>query len=149
MRDVWFEITTNRTLWIAILAWAVAQLIKILVEFVKTKKIRLSLWISSGGMPSSHTSFVTAVSTSIGMLEGFNSPLFALAAILSLVVMYDATGVRRAAGNQAAVINIIVDNIENKGVILDKKLKELLGHTPIEVAAGAILGIGIAIICLV
>lgn len=142
------SIINNLSLWVAILSWAVAQLIKMIIDVSKSKKIKLSVFISSGGMPSSHSSFVTAITTAIGMTEGFNSSIFALSAILSMVVMYDASGVRRAAGNQAAVINRIVENIENKGVILDKQLKELLGHTPLEVAAGAVLGIVIAIICL-
>ena len=137
----------NLSLWSAIFAWAAAQAIKILIELYKTKKLRLALIISSGGMPSSHTAFVTAMSIAIGLIEGFHSMLFAVSAVMSLVVMYDASGVRRAAGKQAEVINMIVENIENTGLILDKKLKELLGHSPIEVAAGAALGTLIAIIC--
>jgi len=136
----------NLPLWSAIVAWAIAQLIKIIIALCKTKRINLSLVVSSGGMPSSHTAFVTAMSVTIGMTEGFGSPLFAMSAVLSLVVMYDASGVRRAAGKQAEVINMIVESIENTGVKLDKKLKELLGHSPIEVAVGAVLGSLIAVI---
>ena len=135
----------NLPLWNAVIAWAIAQLIKILIALCKTRKLDLSLIVSSGGMPSSHTSFVTAMTATIGIAEGFGSPLFAISAVLSLVVMYDASGVRRAAGKQAEVINMIVESIENTGIRLDKKLKELLGHSPIEVAVGAVLGIGIAI----
>jgi len=102
--------------------------------------------MSSGGMPSSHSSFVTAVTTVIGLTEGFDSLIFALGAIVSLIVMYDASGVRRAAGNQAKVINDILASIENSGINLDKKLKEMLGHTPVEVAAGGVLGIVIALL---
>jgi len=137
----------NLPLWSAILAWALAQFIKIIIEFCKTRRINLSLIMGSGGMPSSHTSFVTALSITIGMTEGFHTSLFAISAVLSLVVMYDASGVRRAAGKQAEVINMIVENIENTGIKLDKKLKELLGHSPIEVAVGAVLGTLVAIIC--
>jgi len=137
----------NLPLWSAILAWALAQLIKIIIELCKTRRLNLSLIIGSGGMPSSHTSFVTAMSVTIGMTEGFASSLFAVSAVLSLVVMYDASGVRRAAGKQAEVINMIVENIENTGIKLDKKLKELLGHSPVEVAVGAVLGTLVAIIC--
>ena len=140
------EIISNNALWIALCAWFAAQIIKIVIEFFRSKKIRLSLIMSSGGMPSSHSSFVVAVTTTIGLTEGFDSPLFALGAIVSMIIMYDASGVRRAAGNQAKVINDILASIENNGIKLDKKLKEMLGHTPIEVACGAILGIVIAII---
>lgn len=140
------EIAVNFPLWTAIISFFVAQLIKITREFIKTKKINIYLMISSGGMPSSHSSFVTAMTTAVGFREGFNSSVFAIAAVTSIVVMYDAAGVRRAAGKQAEVINKLVENIENQGVILDKKLKELLGHSPIEVFAGAVLGIAIGFI---
>ena len=140
------EILQNYALWIALCAWLVAQVLKILIEFVRTRKIKLSLLMASGAMPSSHSAFVVAVSTSIGLTEGFDTPLFALGAIISMIVMYDASGVRRAAGHQAKAINEILDSIENSGIKLDKKLKEVLGHTPLEVAAGAILGIGVALL---
>jgi len=138
------ELRTNSVLWAAICSWAIAQLIKILIELKKTKKINLALIISSGGMPSSHSSFVTAMATSVGFYEGFYSPIFAIGAVFSLVVMYDAAGVRRAAGHQAAAINMLFKLFEDQGIKLDKNLKELLGHTPVEVAAGAILGILVA-----
>jgi len=140
------EILGNYALWIALCAWFVAQVIKILLELIRKKKLNLRLLMSSGGMPSSHSSFVTAVTTVIGLTEGFDSPIFALGAIVSLIVMYDASGVRRAAGNQAKVINDLIASIENPNIKLDKKLKEMLGHTPVQVAAGAVLGIAIALI---
>ena len=138
------ELRSNHALWSSICSWAVAQFIKILIELKKTKKINAALIMGSGGMPSSHSSFVTAMTTAIGLKEGFNSSIFALSAVFSLVVMYDAAGVRRAAGYQAAAINMLVDRLEGQGIKLDKKLKELLGHSPIEVAAGAVLGILVA-----
>ncbi len=140
------ELFSNKALWSAVFAWAIAQLIKIILDYTKSRKVNLSLAMSSGGMPSSHSAFVTAMSTSVGLTDGFNSHLFAIAAVVSLVVMYDAAGVRRAAGKQARAINMLFDNFENQGIILDKKLKELLGHSPIEVAAGAILGIVVALV---
>ena len=140
------EILGNYALWIALCAWFVAQVLKIFTELLRKKQLNLRIIMSSGGMPSSHSSFVTAVTTVIGLTGGFDSPLFALGAIVSLIVMYDASGVRRAAGNQAKVINDILASIENSGVVLDKKLKEMLGHTPLEVAAGGILGVVIALI---
>ena len=143
--DILGELRSNSALWSSICSWAIAQFIKILIELKKTKKINTALIVSSGGMPSSHSSFVTAMTMSIGLKEGFNSSIFALSAVFSLVVMYDAAGVRRAAGYQAAAINMLFERLEDQGIKLDKKLKELLGHSPIEVAAGAILGILVAV----
>ena len=102
--------------------------------------------MSSGGMPSSHSAFVSSLTTSVGLLEGFDSNLFAVCLVLSFIVMYDASGVRRAAGQQAAVINVIVKNLEDFGLKIDSQLKELLGHSPIEVISGAMLGIIIALV---
>lgn len=144
--DILGELRSNNVLWPSVYSWAIAQFIKILIELKKTKKINTALIVSSGGMPSSHSSFVTAMTTSIGLKEGFNSSIFALSAVFSLVVMYDAAGVRRAAGYQAAAINMLFKRFEDQGIKLDKKLKELLGHSPVEVAAGAILGILVAIV---
>ena len=144
---IFFEqILENYAFWIAVCAWFSAQVLKILFEFLRTKKLRPGLLMSSGGMPSSHSSLAVAVTTTIGLKEGFNSPLFALGAIVSMVIMYDASGVRQAAGKQAKVINDLLDHLENSGIQLDKKLKEMLGHTPVEVAAGAILGITVALV---
>jgi len=92
-------------------------------------------------MPSSHAALVVSLATSIGLQEGFNSPIFALSLVVALVVMYDAAGVRRAAGKQAAVLNEIVAELQSLHTIREEKLIELLGHTPVEVIAGAALGI--------
>ncbi len=140
------ELLNNMVLWVAILSWAVAQIIKVIIELYRTKKINVSLFIGSGGMPSSHSSFVTSMTTGIGFKEGFDSTMFAISAIISLIVMYDAAGVRRAAGKQAAVLNVMMKNYDFQGLKIDARLKELLGHSPVEVAAGAILGILISII---
>ena len=136
----------NVTLWTAVAAWAVAQLIKTAIDYSKTKKIDFSLLIGTGGMPSSHCAFVSAMTTAIGVRNGFDTSIFALCCVFSMVVMYDAAGVRRAAGKQAAIINQLVEAIENTGIKMDKKLKELLGHSPVEVAAGAVLGIVVAVV---
>ena len=140
------ELRFNITLWTAVLAWAVAQIIKTAVEYGRTKKINVTLLFGSGGMPSSHTSFVCAMTTAVGLRNGFETSVFALCCVFSLVVMYDSAGVRRAAGKQAEIINQLVEVIENTGIQMDKKLKELLGHSPVEVAAGAVLGIVIAVV---
>ncbi len=146
MSRIFSELSQNKILWVSVLAWFIAQLIKMIRELLRIKKIKWQLILGSGGMPSSHTSFVTAMTTSIGLMMGFNSALFAMSAVVSLIVMYDAAGVRRAAGKQAEVLNMLLESFENTGVSLDKKLKELLGHSPIEVFAGSILGIVVAII---
>ena len=137
----------NSILVTAIIAWFAAQVLKVIGVIVKFKRLDFSRFIGSGGMPSSHTSLVMALSTSVGLTEGFTSTIFAVSIIISLVVMYDAAGVRRAAGQQAKILNKIVKEWENKNFSdTEKKLKELLGHTPVEVFAGAVLGIAIAII---
>ena len=133
----WNAILENRPIWAAILAWAIAQVIKTLLSFVKNDKLDLSRFYGSGGMPSSHSALVMALAFSLGKYNGFDSPLFALAIVLALVVMYDAAGVRRAAGKQAELLNIL---IHRQGITPQEQLKELLGHTPLEVIAGAILG---------
>ncbi|MDR1530888.1 MAG: divergent PAP2 family protein [Clostridiales bacterium] len=140
------EVFHNSVLLVSIAAWFVAQLIKLLIELARTRKVELSLFLSTGGMPSSHTSFVVAMGATLGLKYGFDSPYFAISAVLSMIVMTDAAGVRRAAGKQAAVINMLVESLEHQGIKLDKKLKELLGHSPVEVAAGAILGVLIAVL---
>ena len=138
------DILANGILQAAAVAWALAQFMKVLIRLFKEKRLHLGLMFSTGGMPSSHTAFMVAMTTAVGIREGFGTTAFAIAAAISMVVMSDAAGVRRAAGKQAKVINTLVANIENTGIVLDKKLKELLGHTPVEVAGGAVLGIMVA-----
>lgn len=140
------QLMENTALWVAILSWTVAQLIKVIIDLIRNKKFDYHRFIGSGGMPSSHTSFVVALSVSVGKQVGFDSPIFASCAVISFVVMYDAAGVRRAAGKHAAIINNLIEILEDKGMQMDRKLKELLGHSPIEVFAGALLGIIIAVI---
>lgn len=130
-----------------LLAWFIAQLIKVILTIIIDKKIDFRRFIGSGGFPSSHASFVTSLATAVGMTSGFNGSEFAISVVLALVVMYDAAGVRRAAGQQARILNKIIEEWDNKDLAkTDKRLKELLGHTPKEVFAGAILGIIIALI---
>lgn len=137
---------SNKIVGVSALAWFIAQLIKIIIDLIRTKSVDLKLLTSSGGMPSSHSSFVTSMATSIGLTQGFDSPMFAISFAFCMVVMYDAAGVRRAAGKQAAAINDIADIMENYGFKMDENLKELLGHTPVQVAAGAVLGISLAVL---
>lgn len=138
------EIIRNKVLITCITAWFIAQLIKIILTYKKSKKIDLTRFVGSGGMPSSHTSFVMALATSIGKLYGWDSPILALSVCFAFIVMYDAAGVRRAAGYQAKVLNMIIEDLANHKPMGNKRLKELLGHTPKEVFVGALLGILIA-----
>ncbi|MBE7015995.1 MAG: divergent PAP2 family protein [Ruminococcaceae bacterium] len=138
---------TDSVLVTCFISWFIAQFIKVVTVLIKSKRIDFRRFIGSGGMPSSHSSFVTSLTTSVAITEGFSSTAFAISVVLALVVMYDAAGVRRAAGQQAKILNKIVEEWEHADFAkTDKRLKELLGHTPFEVFAGAILGIAIAII---
>lgn len=139
------EFFSNKIVGTAALSWLIAQLIKIVIDCFRNKTINPALIVSSGGMPSSHTSFVTALAFAVGFKEGFDTTAFAITFVLSTVVMYDASGVRRAAGKQAEVLNIFIANFEKHGIKIDSKLKELLGHSPIEVMAGAVLGFVVAL----
>ena len=141
------DIFKNEILQTAVLSWFVAQMIKILLTLFKEKRLDFTRLFGSGGMPSSHASFTVSLAVSVGFSCSFSSIEFALAAAFAIVVMYDATGVRRSAGEQAAILNKIIDRIGKETISeTSKKLKELLGHTPVQVFAGAILGIFIAII---
>lgn len=130
----------------SLVAWAIAQAFKVVVEFYKIRRLDLRILAAMGGMPSSHTAMVMALTTVLGRLYGLGSPLFALALIFSLVVMYDATGVRRAAGRQAAVLNRVVEDLRQHRGFHEERLLELLGHTPVEVFAGAALGIATGLV---
>lgn len=139
------QFISNSVFFTALIGWFVAQVLKIVFSW--DKGFDFKRIVGSGGMPSSHASFVMALTFAVGFKEGFDSALFAVSAVFSFVVMYDAAGVRRAAGQQAAILNRIVSDLINSDYShTHKKLKELVGHTPVEVMAGAVLGIIIAII---
>lgn len=137
------EFFSNKIIGVSVLSWAIAQFIKIIIDLYTTKKLDLNLIMSSGGMPSSHSSFVTSLAASTGILYGFDSVYFSITFVLAIVVMYDAAGVRRAAGKQAATLNRLLDKLD---IQVDERLKELLGHSPVEVTVGAVLGIVISVI---
>ena len=144
MRDAFSAFLTNRHLLTALVGLVLAQILKVFFDYWRTKSWQRALLFSTGGMPSSHSSLAVSLAVSVGMHEGFETPLFAICAVLALVVMHDAQGIRRAAGKQAEAINFLFSKLENQGITLDKKLKELLGHRPIEVMAGGILGLIVA-----
>ncbi len=136
------EILGNRVIQAAALAWAVAQALKVMLTLAISRRFDKSRVLGSGGMPSSHSAMACAMLMTIGFREGFSSSIFALAFCFSGVVMYDAAGVRRSTGKNAAVINQLMDMLSGNGYTFDeKRLKELVGHTPIQVLAGILLGI--------
>ncbi|XP_078166203.1 uncharacterized protein LOC144560844 [Carex rostrata] len=143
----YFSLFHNYPLISALVSFAIAQTIKFLTTWYKENRWDPKLLVGSGGMPSSHSSTVTALATAIGFYEGFDSSLFATAAVLACVVMYDAFGVRLHAGKQAEVLNQIVYELPTEHPLAETRpLKELLGHTPSQVLAGAVLGFMIATI---
>lgn len=135
-------LTGNLVLDLAVAAWFMAQVIKFVINLTVHQTMDIKVLLSSGGMPSSHSSLVCACAVAIGRLEGFYSTTFALAVVVALVVMYDACNVRRAAGEQAKILNYIVENWDEMSpTVVGAELKELLGHTPLQVLMGALLGI--------
>lgn len=141
------ELFNNKILWIAALSWFVAQFLKIIVVLIEDHHLDLTQFWASGGMPSSHSSFVMALTWSMGLEYGFDSPYFTICMVFGFIVMYDAANVRLESGKQAAMINRIIEALENKDLNPEERLKEILGHTPLQVIAGAILGVLIALIC--
>ncbi|MGB4286916.1 MAG: divergent PAP2 family protein, partial [Bacillota bacterium] len=131
----------NATLVAPLVAWTIAQVLKFVIDGISKGRADFRRLVNPGGMPSSHSTLVSCMSVMIGRIYGWDSPLFAMAAVLSLIVLYDAAGIRRAAGKQAQVINRIVEDIYKKRKVPEQRLKELLGHTPLEVFAGVALGV--------
>ncbi len=148
----WQELIHNEIVMSAGLSWGLAQIIKTIIHLILTKKFVAERLVGSGGMPSCHSATVCALTTAVIINEGIQSPLFAIAFIQAIIVMYDAMGVRRETGIQAKVLNEITEVIEKMGSDLsnDAKLKEFVGHTPLQVFFGALLGIIVALVyCLV
>ena len=145
--DGFFEqLGRNHVVLATFMAWFVAQVIKVVLGLLRTRKFDFRWLVRSGGMPSSHVALSMCLGTSLGLYYGFNSGLFALALGFMVITMFDAQGVRRHSGKQAEVLNKIMEDIyENKGV-QENRLKEFVGHTPVEVYAGGALGILIAIL---
>lgn len=137
----------NLILNLSILAWALAQVIKFLITLWTKHKLDWRNILSSGGMPSSHSSFVCACASAMGYIYGWNSPYFTICVVVAIVVMYDAANVRKAAGEQAKILNYIMDHwTEMKPAIFGKELKELLGHTPFQVLLGGLLGVAVGLL---
>jgi hypothetical protein len=139
----------NRILLIAFIAWILAQTAKVIIYWIVNRKFVLERFFGDGGMPSSHSAVVASLATATGLECGWNSPLFAVAAILAIIVMHDATGVRQETGKQAKVINDIVKMLEARGrgeLTPAETLKEFVGHTGPQVLVGALGGIAVAVV---
>lgn len=137
----------NLILILSALAWAIAQVLKVFLQLISRRKLDWRRIWASGGMPSSHSAFVCACAASCGCLYGFSSPFFAISAVLAIVVMYDAANVRKAAGEQAKILNYMMDHwSEMKPALFGKELKELLGHTPLQVLMGGLLGVAVGLL---
>jgi uncharacterized protein len=135
----------NHVLIVALASCLISQGLKLIIDVIKNGKVSLRVLTTTGGMPSAHSAFVTALATAVGQVKGWDSVEFAIATIFAIIVMYDAAGVRQAAGKQARILNQMIDELFSEDHNFnEQRLKELLGHTPVQVIAGAVLGIFIA-----
>jgi acid phosphatase family membrane protein YuiD len=130
----------------ALVAWAIAQVTKLTLTSIQHRQLNLRVLAETGGMPSSHAAIVMGLTTGVGRIDGLSSPTFAIALIFSFVVMYDAQGVRRAVGRQATVLNRLVEDMVHMRGIQEDRVRELLGHTPIEVLVGGALGVIVGLV---
>lgn len=128
----------------SVIAWGLAQLLKVPTEYLRTKRINWTLLISSGGMPSSHSALMVGATYGAGLFVGFDSPVFAAIFSITMIVIYDATGVRRQAGFHAEKINMLIGELLSGDFTAEKKLREVLGHTPLEAVGGVLLGLIVA-----
>ena len=137
-------ILNNHVLISALIAWSLAQIVKVPLEYLHTGKWNWALLFRAGGMPSSHSALMTATTHGIGLVYGFNTPAFALAFVTSMIVIYDATGIRRQAGKHAEIINAMINDLASGHPLREEQLREVLGHTPMEAIGGVLWGMGIA-----
>ena len=153
MTEFFGQLFSNKILLCSVIAWGCAQLIKIIIALIMEKKFRPDRIFGDGGMPSGHSATVVSLGVLVGWVEGFNSPIFAIATMFAIIVMHDATGVRREAGKHAAMLKVIGDAFnamfaEKDEHVRTEKIKLLVGHTPLQVTFGALLGLAVAIICI-
>lgn len=141
MNDFFVQLPKNKFLIVPVLTWFCIQVFKVIWDLITTKRFNFKRILGAGGMPSSHTAIVVSLSVMIGKEFGFDSPMFALSTIFAFIVMYDAAGVRRAAGKQARLLNKIVETPGLSDIEVQERLVEVLGHTPFQVIVGAMIGI--------
>jgi uncharacterized protein len=134
----------NYVLIAALIAWVIAQTLKIPIEFLQTHRWNWALLVQPGGMPSSHSALIVGITHGIGLSVGFGTPLFALAFAISMIVIYDATGIRRQAGKHAELINAMINDLAAGNPLKEEQLREVLGHTPLEALGGIVLGLLVA-----
>jgi uncharacterized protein len=139
--NLWGQLVSNRVLLASVTGWAVAQFLKVLLGIITERRFNFKWFVGSGGMPSSHAATVMALAVAVGLTYNFASPYFAITAIFAFIIMFDAQGVRRQSGKQAEALNHILDDLHAQRGIKPEPLKELFGHTPVEVMAGAIIGV--------
>ncbi len=141
-----YEIITNKVLIIPLCSWAIAQTLKVIIILIQKKQLDLGYFVSSGGMPSSHSAFVGALATSVALVEGLGSVAFGITAAFALVVIYDSAGVRRSVGQQSAVLNRIIKEIRARRPAVEwgRDLREFVGHTQLQVIIGVLLGIAVS-----
>lgn len=144
--DPFVEFSKNHIFWTGVAGWFVAQMIKVSIGVYKEKRFNFRWFLGTGGMPSSHTSAMSALTTAVGLGYGFDSVLFAMSLAFTMIVMFDAQTVRFTTGKQAKILNQMLDDIYWKKKFDEVKLKEFLGHTPVEVFAGAFLGIVVGLL---
>ena len=137
---------TNKYIYVPILLWFFIQAFKVICDLIKNKRFNFKRILGAGGMPSSHSAVVVSLTTLIGKYEGVDSSIFALSLIVAFVVMYDACGIRRAAGKQARILNKLIETPGPTRVEISEKLVEVLGHTPFQVFVGALIGLGVGLI---
>jgi acid phosphatase family membrane protein YuiD len=137
-------ILSNDVLLSALVAWFTAQALKVPMEYFRSRHWQWAMMLAAGGMPSSHSALIVGATQAIGLHQGYNSPLFALGVVISMIVTYDAAGVRRQAGKHAERINILFDELMRGQMPDEKELREVLGHTPLEVVGGILWGIVVA-----
>lgn len=140
MLDALSDITGSFIFRSSLTVWMTAQGLKVLIYYVRYRKIDFRLFVGTGGMPSAHSALVCSVATAIGLETSWNAPVFLLSLVFALIIMSDAAGVRRAAGTQAKILNEMMEDFYRARPIRPERLKELLGHTPVQVLAGAALG---------
>ncbi len=128
----------------ALIAWVIAQLLKVPIEYLETHRWNWALLVQAGGMPSSHSALIVAITHGIGLSVGFDSALFALAFAMAMIVIYDATGIRRQAGKHAELINAMINDLAAGNPLKEEQLREVLGHTPLEALGGILLGLIVA-----
>jgi uncharacterized protein len=139
------NILHNHVLLTGLAGWLLAQMLKIPIEFVRSHRWNWALFFGAGGMPSSHSALVTSTAAAVGLFYGFDNPVFGVATAIAMIVVYDATGIRRQAGMQAQKINILVEELLKGHPISEEHLREVLGHTPLEAMGGVLLGLVVAL----